>query len=140
MSGPRLPSDVSTVINQTIKGKIAQNSNPASSMEKEAVLVEDKYSIENIYFDNSQFGDCYEYKENGKVCVRCRLKASVQFWKDIDAFKFIIDTFNSGYKIPFYSSQQGRFSKNNNSALQEDKFERGGDKRSTGYWFNLGAI
>lgn len=66
--------------------------------------------------------------KNGKVCVRGRLKASIQFWKDIDACKFIIDTIDSGYKIPFYSLPQGRFSKNNNSALQEDKFVRGAIK------------
>lgn len=60
------PSDVSTVGNQTIKGKIAQNSNQVSNMEREADLVKDKESTEYIYFDSSQLGDCYEYKENTK--------------------------------------------------------------------------
>lgn len=60
------PSDVPTVGNQTIKGKIAQNSNQVSNMEREADLVKDKESTEYIYFDSSQLGDCYEYKENTK--------------------------------------------------------------------------
>lgn len=29
-------------------------------------LVKDKESTEYIYFDSSQLGDCYEYKENTK--------------------------------------------------------------------------
>lgn len=93
-------------------------------MERESNLVKDEYLAENIYFDIAQFGDCYEYTENGKVCVRGRLKANIQFWKNIDACKFIIDTIDSGYKIPFYSLPQGRFSCNNKSALQEDEFVR----------------
>lgn len=84
----------------------------------------DKYSTENIYFHSSQFGDCYEYKENGKVCVKGRLKDSIQIWRDINACKFIIDTIDSGYKIPIYSLPQGRFSKICNSALQVDAFVR----------------
>ena len=93
-------------------------------MKRESDLVQDKYSEENTYFDKSQLSDCYEYKENGKICVRGGLKANIRFWKDIDACKFIIETIDSGYKIPFYSLPQGRFAKNNNSALQEDEFVR----------------
>lgn len=48
-------------------------------MENEADLVYDKCSTENIYFDSSQLGDYYEYKENGKVCVRGRLEASIKY-------------------------------------------------------------
>ena len=59
-------------------------------------------------------------KKTGKVCVRGRLKASIH--RDIDACRFIIEKIDSGYKIPFYSLPQGRFAKNNNSALQEDEF------------------
>ena len=109
----------------TIRKKSAQKSSPANSTEKELDLVQDEYIAENIYSDISQVGDCYEYKENGKVCVRGRLKANIQFWKNIDACKFIMDTIYFGYKIPFYSLPQGRFSKNNSSALQEDAFVRG---------------
>ena len=52
------------------------------------------------------------------------LKANIRFWKDIDACKFIIETIDSGYKIPFYSLPQGRFAKKINSALQEDEYVR----------------
>lgn len=38
------PSNVSIVENHTIEGKIAQKSNPASNMEREADLVKDKIS------------------------------------------------------------------------------------------------
>ena len=121
-------ADASTAGNQTTKEKTAQSSNPTNRMKRESDLVQDKYSEENTYFDKSQLSDCYEYKENEKICVRGRLKANIRFWKDIDACKFIIETIDSGYKIPFYSLPQGRFAKNNNSALQEDEFVRGAIK------------
>ncbi|XP_062621080.1 uncharacterized protein LOC134282689 [Saccostrea cucullata] len=119
------PLDVSIVEKQTTKGKIALSLNRASNTEREFDLVEDKYLTENIYFDSSHFSECYEYKENGKVCVRGRLKDHILFWKNIDTCKFILDTIEFGYKIPFYSLPQARFSKNNKSALQEDEFVRG---------------
>lgn len=100
---------------QTIKGKIAQKSNPASSMER-------SWSCKRWAYP---FGDCYEYKENGNIWIRGRLKASIQFWNYIDASKFITNTIDSGYKISFYSLPKGIFPKNNKSALQKDKFVRG---------------
>jgi hypothetical protein len=109
----------------TTEEKSVQNSSSASNkMEKEFNLVKDEYFAENIFFDIAQFGECYEYIENGKVCVKGRLKANIQFWKNIDACKFIIDTIDYGYRIPFYSLPQSKFSRNNRSALQEDEFVR----------------
>jgi hypothetical protein len=89
-----------------------------NKMEKESNLVKDEYFAENISFDIAQFGECYEYTENDKVCVRGRLKAIIQFWKNIDACKFIIDTIDYGYKIPFYYLPQSKFSCNNRSAIR----------------------
>lgn len=88
---------------------------------RETDLVKD----EIIHLYSSQFWDCYEYKENGNIWIKSRLKASIQFWNYIDASKFITNTIDSGYKISFYSLPKGRFPKNNISALQKDNFVRG---------------
>ena len=43
----------------------------------------------------------YEFKSNDvAVSVRGSLLKSFQFWKDIDAPRFIIDTIEFGYKLP----------------------------------------
>ena len=43
----------------------------------------------------------YEFKSNDvAVSVRGRLRKSFQFWKDIDAPRFITDTIEFGYKLP----------------------------------------
>jgi len=37
------------------------------------------------------------------IIVKDRLQAHIQFWKDIGAYGFILDTISDGYKIQFYS-------------------------------------
>ena len=65
----------------------------------------------------------YEVK-SGDVpfSVRGRLRKSIQFWREIDAPRFILDTIEFGYKLPLLQIPPPFVATNNNSALQESEF------------------
>ena len=65
----------------------------------------------------------YEVK-SGDVpfSVRGRLRNSIQFWREIDAPRFILDTIEFGYKLPLLQIPPPFVATNNNSALQESEF------------------
>ena len=54
--------------------------------------------------------------------VKGRLRAHVQFWKDIEASDFIIDTIQEGYKIPFRESPNPAIFSNYSSAFDNWQF------------------
>ena len=54
--------------------------------------------------------------------VKGRLRAHIQFWKDIEASDFIIDTIQEGYKIPFRESPNPAIFSNNSSAFDNWQF------------------
>lgn len=86
---------------------------------------ENKQFFKDEYlFDNSRFThDIFEYEQGQKsILVRGRLRKNLQFWRDIGANSFILDMIEHGYKIPFYSSPEQGFYKNNLSALSEPEF------------------
>ena len=65
----------------------------------------------------------YEFKSNDvTVSVRGSLRKSLQFWKDIDAPRFIIDTIEFGYKLPLLQIRPPFVAKNYKSAIQEAAF------------------
>ena len=65
----------------------------------------------------------YEVKSgNVPVSVRGRLRKSIQFWREIDAPRFIVDTIEFGYKLPLLQIPPSFVATNNNSALQESEF------------------
>jgi hypothetical protein len=51
-----------------------------------------------------------------------KLKSNIQFWIDIGAYDFIIDTIRDGYKIPFYSVPLSVCLSNNLSATNHTDF------------------
>ena len=53
---------------------------------------------------------------------RVDLKSNIQFWIDIGAYDFIIDTIRDGYKIPFYSVPPSVCLYNNLSAMKHTDF------------------
>ena len=65
----------------------------------------------------------YEVK-SGDVpfSVRGRLRKSIQFWREMDAPRFILDTIEFGYKLPLLQIPPPFVATNNNSALQESEF------------------
>ena len=65
----------------------------------------------------------YEVK-SGDVpfSLRGRLRKSIQFWREIDAPRFILDTIEFGYKLPLLQIPPPFVATNNNSALQESEF------------------
>ena len=65
----------------------------------------------------------YEVK-SGDVpfSVRGRLRKSIQFWREIDAPRFILDTIEFGYKLLLLQIPPPFVATNNNSALQESEF------------------
>jgi hypothetical protein len=48
--------------------------------------------------------------------------SNIQFWIDIGAYDFIIDTIRDGYKIPFYSVPPSVCLSNNLSAMKHTDF------------------
>ena len=65
----------------------------------------------------------YEVKSGDvPVSVRGRLRKSIQFWREIDAPRFILDTIEFGYKLPLLQIPPSFVATNNNSALQEFVF------------------
>ena len=65
----------------------------------------------------------YEVKSGDvPVSVRGRLRKSIQFWREIDAPRFILDTIEFGYKLPLLQIPPSFVATNNNSALQESEF------------------
>jgi hypothetical protein len=54
--------------------------------------------------------------------VKGRLRAHIQFWKDIEASNFIIDTIQEGYKIPVRESPNPAIFSNNSSAFDNWQF------------------
>ena len=57
--------------------------------------------------------------DDAPVSVKGRLRKSLQFWKDIDAPRFIIDTIEFGYKLPLLQIPAPFVARNNNSAIQD---------------------
>jgi hypothetical protein len=48
--------------------------------------------------------DYFEYEQgHANIIVKGKLKSNIQFWINIGAYDFIIDTIRDDYKIPFYS-------------------------------------
>ena len=67
--------------------------------------------------------DYYEYEQGQKdIFVKGRLRKKFEFWKNIGASKFILDTILYGYNIPFYSLPTRSVSNNNRSAINEYQF------------------
>ena len=65
----------------------------------------------------------YEVKSGDvPVSVRGRLRKSIQFWREIDTPRFIVDTIESCYKLPLLQIPPSFVATNNNSALQESEF------------------
>ena len=56
------------------------------------------------------------------MIVKGHLKA---FWKNVNANSFVIDTFENGYKIPFFSKPPSCFMKNNNTGAIQDLLHKG---------------
>ncbi|XP_052253990.1 uncharacterized protein LOC127860151 [Dreissena polymorpha] len=90
------------------------------------VDLKDEYLSFTDNFANSQeifTDDYYEYEQGQKeILVKSRLKNHVQFWRDIGANQFILDTIQNGYKIPFFSLPDHVHCRNNRSALYENDF------------------
>ena len=67
--------------------------------------------------------DFYEYEQGDcDILVRGRLKNCISFWRNIGASDFVLNTIQVGYKIPFMSTPEPAFMKNNRSALLHADF------------------
>ena len=65
----------------------------------------------------------YEVKSGDvPLSVRGRLRKSIQFWREIDAPRFILDTIEFGYKLSLLQIPPPFVATNTNSALQESEF------------------
>ena len=75
-----------------------------------------------LRFVEAQLCSLEEKSGNVPVSVRGRLRKSVQFWRDIDAPRFIVDTIEFGYKLPLLQIPRPFVATNKNSALRESEF------------------
>ena len=94
---------------------------PAAQLSSEGIIHEqeqDKFKDE--YFLTNNF---YEYEQGqADIIVKDRIKSNIQFWRDIGANSYILDTIENGYVIPFHSTPVSMCCKNNRSALQHKTF------------------
>ena len=89
--------------------------------------IEDEYLFSLVNdFDHDRFTeDYFEYEHGQKdIIVKNRLRKPIDFWRDIGANQYILDSILYGYKIPFYSLPPRSVSNNNQSALNESVFVR----------------
>ena len=80
----------------------------------QAFLEENEQSIVNSVNYESNFAE-FE-KGESEIIVKGRLKKNLEYWKGIGANKFILDTIESGYKIPFIETPKPAEFPNNRSA------------------------
>ena len=65
----------------------------------------------------------YEYEQGqADIIVKDRLKSNIQFWRDIEADSYILNTIENGLVIPFHSTPLNKCCENNRSALQHKTF------------------
>ena len=62
---------------------------------------EDRFSNSRCENQKAEFTEGSE-----KVFVKGRLKRNVNFWKDIGATAFILDTIENGYKLPLIQTPE----------------------------------
>ena len=78
---------------------------------------EDHFTNSQCENEKAQFTEGSE-----KVFVKGRLKRRLNFWKDIEANDFILDTTENGYKLPLIQTPDRDVFKNNKSALTNPDF------------------
>jgi hypothetical protein len=62
------------------------------------------------------------YLTGANIIVKGRLKTNIQFWIEIGAYDFIIDTIRDGYKMLFYSVPPSVCLSNNLFAMKHTDF------------------
>ena len=94
---------------------------PAGPQSSEGTIHEqDQDSFKDEYFWTNNF---YEFEQGqADIIVKDRLKSNIQFWRNIWANSYILDTIENGYVIPFHSTPVSMCCKNNRSALQHKTF------------------
>ena len=94
--------------------------------------VPDKDTNDKYYFDfvdndkselKEQLNILYEYEQSVTVqSVKGRLKKHLDYWKKIEANSYVLDIIENGYAIPFITTPDSVFSKNNKSAIDNAEF------------------
>lgn len=81
-------------------------------------------NLEDTRYDLDFYANNYfEYEQgNSEPIVKGRLRASVDFWKDIGASQSVLQIIQTGYKLPLINTPPTRRFKNNNSALSHSAF------------------
>ncbi|CAG2197212.1 unnamed protein product [Mytilus edulis] len=124
-----LNGDHASTVGRTNTGELTAPSKTTRQQHqtKETSFVKDEYNFDISSLDNESAQnfthDYYEYEQDGTdIIVKGRLKENIQFWIDIGAYDYIIDTIRDGYKIPFYSIPPSTYLFNNLSALKNSDF------------------
>ena len=93
---------------------LQESSDGGGENERDEGILKDEYFLTD---------DFYEYEQGqADIIVKDRLRKHIQFWHEIGTDPFILDIIENGYVIPFHSTPNSMFSKNNKSALQNEEF------------------
>ena len=132
----RLPTDNSTTTSRLQPTAVI--SKPVLQQNSEATCVNDKYFDYLVCSDSYKFSSSYEFEnflsqvhflENLDIScckdfkgVKGRLAKHIEFWMNIGASDFVLDTIRNGYVIPFVNPPVSMYFKNNKSALDNSEF------------------
>jgi hypothetical protein len=113
-------------------------SKPVPQQNSEATCVNDKYFDYLVCSDSYEFSSSYEFENFlsqvhflEKLDISCskvfkgvkgRLAKHIEFWMNIGASDFVLDTIRNGYVIPFVNPPVSMYFKNNKSALDNSEF------------------
>ena len=116
---PIIGKTVQTLNEQLPQPEVSRQSTSRGTDTPKDEVFKGKYSFDYDKFTH----DYHEYEQGQKhIIVKNRLKENIQFWKNIGANNFIIDTIENGYKLPLITIPPRTFCKNNRSALLENDF------------------
>ena len=81
-----------------------------------------KLSIENVFHSSLEQDSFDKSFAKKPLSVKGRLAKHFDFWQNINANQFVLDTIKYGYVLPFVSTPPGVDLKNNKSALKHEQF------------------
>ena len=79
-------------------------------------------NVEEIVQVEEQFIETFEFEDGAHTNVKGNLKKSLTFWEAIGISKFILETIDEGYKLPFTELPNRVYLRNNKSAEADRDF------------------
>ena len=93
---------------------MAGSSNYEGAGEPDDEILKDEYFFSDNFYEHEQ--------GQAEIIVKDRLRKHIDFWREIGTDPVTLDIIENGYVIPFYSTPESMFGKNNKSALKNETF------------------